>query len=120
MIKYDLMHTRNTAYSIWWQTAITTEVPRKWTYFLLSSHRFIAEKMESENGSGAIAGSDSFVPGVDKGAALLLVIGEPSTEDEKTQILGEITRGRWLIFLFEKWQLFTTICDKNNARWKQK
>lgn len=120
MIKYDLMHTRNTAYSIWWQTAITTEVPRKWTYFLLSSHRFIAEKMESENGSGAIAGSDSFVPGVDKGAALLLVIGEPSTEDEKTQILGEITRGRWQIYLFEKWQLFTTICDKNNARWKQK
>lgn len=53
-----------------------------------------AEKMESENGSGAIAGSDSIVPGVDKGAALLLVIGEPSTEDEKTQILGEITRGR--------------------------
>lgn len=50
--------------------------------------------MESENGSGAIAGSDSFVPGVDKGAALLLVIGEPSTEDEKTKILGEITRGR--------------------------
>lgn len=49
--------------------------------------------MESENGSGAIAGSDSIVPGVDK-AALLLVIGEPSTEDEKTQILGEITRGR--------------------------
>lgn len=50
--------------------------------------------MESENGSGAIAGSDSIVPGVDKGAALLLVIGEPSTEYEKTQILGEITRGR--------------------------
>lgn len=77
--------------------------------------------MESENGSGAIAGSDSIVPGVDKGAALLLVIGEPSTEDEKTQILGEITRGRWhQIYLFFKGDNLCDDCYKNNARWKQK
>lgn len=69
--------------------------------------------MESENGSGAIAGSDSIVPGVDKGAALLLVIGEPSTEDEKTQILGEITRGRWhQIYLFLKVTIYATIVIK--------
>ena len=48
--------------------------------------------MESENGSGAILGGDSNGPG-GKGAALLLVIGEPNTEDDKTHILGEITRG---------------------------
>lgn len=69
--------------------------------------------MESENGSGAIAGSDSIVPGVDKGAALLLVIGEPSTEDEKTQILGEITRGRWhQIYFFSKVTIYATIVIK--------
>ncbi|XP_061172395.1 microtubule-associated protein futsch-like isoform X2 [Saccostrea echinata] len=47
--------------------------------------------MESEHGSGANIGSDSNGPG-GKGAAVLLVIGEPNTEDHKTLILGEITK----------------------------
>ena len=85
------MHTRNIAQHLVTDGDNNRSSPK---VNVTSCAGLLQRKMESENGSGAILGSDSNGPG-GKGAALLLVIGEPNTEDDKTHILGEITRGMW-------------------------
>jgi hypothetical protein len=52
--------------------------------------------MDNLNSEGGIVTQSGAV----KGAALLLIIGEPFSEEHKKLILGEISKGRAFFYIF--------------------